>query len=112
MVHFRLTGGNTNDCTQALQILETIFPKAVLGDKAFDSKEIAEAIRAKGAKVVIPTQKTRKIQRAIDTDLYKERNRIKRLFCRMKHFRRIATRYDKLDTRFAGFILVVCACIW
>lgn len=111
MVHFCLTGGNTNDCTQAAKLLATISPKAVLADKAYDSKEIADVIEAKGATVVIPSQSTRKTQRTIDAELYKARNKIERLFCKMKGFRRVATRYDKLDGRFAGFLLIVCAVI-
>ena len=112
MVRFCLTGGNTHDCTQAVRLLETIFPEYVAADKAYDSNSIIECIESKGAQAVIPSQARRRQRREIDTNLYKERNRIERLFCRLKGFRRIATRYDKLASRFAAFILIVCAVVW
>lgn len=111
-MHFRLTGGHTHDSTQAIALLDGILAKAVIADKAFDSKEIAQQVESKGGQVVIPTQPTRKVQREIDQEQYKDRNRIERFFCRIKGFRRIATRYDKLARRFAAFVLLVGAVVW
>lgn len=112
MVHFCLTGGHAGDAPQATRLLESIFAEYVVADKAYDSKQIVEAIEAMGGTAVIPSQSTRKNQRQIDKDAYKLRNRIERFFCRIKQFRRIATRYDKLAGRFAGFVLVAAAMIW
>lgn len=112
MVHFCLTGGNAHDSTQAVRLMETIRPQYVIADKAYDSNAIADAIESRGATVVIPSHPRRRIQRQIDLERYKARNRIERLFCRIKEFRRIATRYDKLDRNFACFVLVVCAVVW
>lgn len=63
-------------------------------------------------KVVIPPKRNRKVQRTYDTDLYKERNRIERFFSKLKHFRRVATRYDKLLANFMGFVKLAAIAIW
>jgi transposase len=112
LVHFCLTGGNAHDSTQAVRLLDTIPAEHVIADKAYDSNAIAEAIEARGAQVVIPSQARRKVQRVIDLEKYKARNRIERFFCRLKGFRRIATRYEKLSVRFASFVLIVAAVVW
>jgi len=62
--------------------------------------------------VVIPSHPTRKRQRSIDVERYRDRNLIERFFCRLKGFRRIATRYDKLARRFAAFILLAAGIVW
>lgn len=69
-------------------------------------------IEASGATPVIPSQSTRTVQRTLDSERYKNRNRIERFFNRLKQFRRVATRYDKLSERFAAFILLAAALIW
>ena len=86
--------------------------KFVLADKAYDSKEIVAAVEAMGGKAIIPSISTRKEQREIDKEIYNARNRRERFFCRIKEFRRIATRYDKLARRFASFVLLVGAIVW
>lgn len=109
LVHFRLTGGQAGDNPEAKPLLEGITAEGVAADKAYDSDELVLTIELMGAEVVIPSKSNRKVQRAHDKVAYKLRNRIERFFCRLKHFRRIATRYDKLARRFASFILVVAA---
>ena len=61
---------------------------------------------------MIPPKRNRKIQRAYDAELYKERNRIKRFFNKLKQFRRVATRYDKLLANFMGFVKLAALAIW
>ena len=61
---------------------------------------------------MIPPKKNRPEQRAYDQYQYRHRNLVERFFCRMKHFRRIATRYDKLASRFSTFIALVACFIW
>lgn len=62
--------------------------------------------------VVIPPKRNRKVQRDYDTHLYKERNRIERFFSKLKQFRRVATRYDKLLANFMGFVKLAAIAIW
>jgi putative transposase len=70
------------------------------------------AIAESGVEVVIPPKRNRNVQRAYDVDLYKERNRIERFFNKLKQFRRVATRYDKLLANFLGFVKLAAIAIW
>jgi transposase len=107
-----LTGGEQHDVTQALPLLEAIVTSAVVADKAYDADALLNQITQQGAAAVIPPRAHRCEQRAFDIHQYTHRNLIERCFCRMKHFRRIATRYDKLASRFSSFIAVVAAFMW
>jgi transposase len=93
-------------------LIEGITTSAVVADKAFDANGLISTIEQAGAKVVIPPMMHRVDQRDYDRHLYKDRNLIERFFCRLKHFRRIATRYDKLASRFSSFIAIVASYIW
>jgi transposase len=73
---------------------------------------LVDLIRASAAQAVIPPRSNRKELRPYDTHLYKDRNLIERFFARIKHFRRIATRYEKLDPRYLAFLHLVCAFVW
>ena len=113
---WKLTGGQVHDCTQApglLQAADTSTTKTIAADKAYDTdailKKIQEEIRATA---VIPAKANRRDPRPIDLELYKNRNLIERFFCRIKQFRRIATRYDKLANRFSAFIALAAAVVW
>jgi len=112
LVHFLLTAGNVNDCTPASELLETVPAENVLGDKAYDTDEIVKTIQTNGGNAVVPSKSNRKVIRPLDTERYKNRNKIERLFCRLKVFRGIATRYAKLTRRFANLILVVGIYLW
>jgi transposase len=111
-VRFILTGGQGADCKQALALLEGFDPAAVLADKAYDSDEVLKAIADIQAEAVIPPSASRIVQRSYDKDLYKERNAIERMFNKLKQFRRVATRYDKLANSFLSFVHIAAICIW
>lgn len=98
--------------TQAQTLIDGIATDAVIADKAFDADALITAIEQAGAKAVIPPKSNRRVPRDFDRHQYKHRNLIERFFCRMKHFRRIATRYDKLASRFSAFIALVASFIW
>ncbi len=93
-------------------MLEGIRADAVLADKGYDADYIVEAAGNMGAVAVIPPKSNRKIQREYDKDLYKERNLVERLFNKLKHFRRVATRYDKTASAFLAFIHLASICLW
>ena len=109
---FVVTAGQVSDFTQAEALLENVDGQYVLADKGYDSNTIVEAIESIGAEAVIPPRASRKVQREYDAELYKERNLVERLFNKMKHFRRLATRYEKLSVNFESFIYFVWAWIW
>jgi transposase len=111
-VSFILTGGEVHDCRQALNLLKEKKAGAVLADKAYDSNQIVAAVSAIGAEVVIPPLSHRKSPRGYDPILYEERNLIERMYNKLKHFRRIATRYDKLAATYLGFVLVAATWLW
>lgn len=110
---FLLTGGERNDITQAPDLIDSL-PKvgAIIADKAFDADHLLEHIARIGSQAVIPPRTHRRVHRPFDRHRYKSRNLIERFFLRLKHFRRIATRYDKLAVRFEAFISIVAAFIW
>ena len=100
-----LTSGNRNDITQAPALIEgSPSSEYVIGDKAYDSDAFREAIVSAGGVAVIPPRKSRIEPRPYDEDLYKRRNIIERFFHRLKQYRRVATRYDKLAIRYLGFV--------
>ena len=112
LARFVLTEGQAHDITQAATLLQGINPEAVLADKAFDADALRQTIAQRGAKAVIPPRAHRNAPVSFDPHQYKHRNLIERHFCRIKHFRRIATRYEKLAQRFASFIALVSAFVW
>lgn len=85
---------------------------AALADKGYDADHLCDRIAQSGTQLVIPPKRNRKVQRGYDADLYKERNRIERFFNRLKQFRRVATRYDKLLVNFMGFVKLAAIAIW
>ena len=111
-LRFILTPGNRGDVTQAEALLDGFKASHVLADKAYDSNRLRQVIAAMGAEAVIPCNPTRKRPIAYDFAIYKARNRIERCFNKMKHFRRIATRYDRRARHFLSFIHLAAAIIW
>lgn len=87
-------------------------PKAMLADKGYDSDEVRASLLLKGILPVIPPKANRKESVSYDFKLYKDRNRIERMFNRLKQFRRIATRYDKTAVSFLKFLAIAAAKIW
>ena len=113
LARFRLTGGERHDITEAANLIDGM-PNigAVVADKAFDATSLLDCIEAMKATAVIPPRANRKEARSYDKHVYKSRNLIERFFSRIKQFRRIATRYDKLAVRFEAFISISAAFIW
>jgi transposase len=111
-VKFLLTPGQTHDVTQADSMIEGIAAEHVLMDKGYDSDPLVAAIEKSGAKAVIPPRSNRKQPREYDREVYRERNKIERLFGRLKQCRRIATRYEKTARNFMAFLHLASAMIW
>jgi transposase len=103
-VAFSLTQGQVSDLSQAEPLLEDIAPEALLADKAYDADRLILALEARGINPVIPPKANRKVQRPCDFALYRERNLVERFFNTLKHFRAIATRYDKLARNFLSAV--------
>ena len=106
-----LTPGQAHDLTCAEPLIETADPKALIGDKAFDADPFIDALTERGITPVIPPKVNRKTQRTCDFALYCERNLIERFFNKLKQFRAIATRYDKLARNFLAGVQLASAII-
>ncbi|MFF0953207.1 IS5 family transposase [Rhizobium leguminosarum] len=104
--------GQRNDIAFAHDLVDGIQAAATIADKGYDADHLCDKITETGADVVIPPKRNRKLQRHYDADLYKERNRIERFFNKLKQFRRVATRYDKLLANFMGFVKLAAIAIW
>jgi transposase len=111
-VRFFITAGQRSDYSKALDLIEGKKMKALIADKGYDANYMVEAASIVGAETVIPPRSNRKIPRQYDAELYKERNLIERMFNKMKHFRRVATRYDKLDVAYLGFVFIAACYLW
>lgn len=109
----RLLGGpgQASDVGQAAALIDGFRAAHVLADKGYDADHFREAIRRAHAKPVIPFTRSRAAVSRHDTDLYKERNRVERFFSKLKQFRRVATRYDKLLANFMGFVTLAAIAI-
>jgi len=101
-----------HDIKQAHNLVEGLSAQSVLADKAYDADRLIEAIHKSGAKVCISSKSNWVIQRDYDKDLYQERNQVERMFGKLKEFRRIATRYDKLINTFMGFVKLAAIYLW
>ena len=113
-IAFVLTPGNVADITVAAHLLEGIAPpRRLLADKANYENQQRRPHEHKGNKIVIPTKCTPRRPYPLDRRAYRRRNVIERMFCRMKDWRRFATRYDRLARNFLSAIAIVAvACFW
>lgn len=107
-----MTGGERHESTQGEALLGEQVGAYVLGDRAFDSDDLIAFIIDHGAIPVIPSRKNRKEPRAYDTWRYRERALVECFFNKIKHFRHIFSRFDKLASRFLGFLHFAGALIW
>jgi transposase len=107
-----LSAGQVADIEQATALIEDQPAAFIVADKGYDSDAFVTAITAQGSQAVIPPRSNRLNPRSFDRHLYKSRNLIERFFCRIKQFRRIATRYDKLAKSFLSFVHLACTIVW
>ena len=107
-----LTGGQVHDITQAEALVALVEPEARLADKGYDADHFVERLKVRAIKPVIPPKSNRKIKRDCDFALYAERNLVERFFNIIKHFRAIATRYEKTARNFLAGLHLVCALAW
>jgi transposase len=108
-----LTGGEAHDCPVAARLIRRVKPsKRLLGDKGYDSGEFREELDARGTKPVIPNRCNRKQPFGFSKRLYKLRWRIENAFNRLKDFRRIATRYDRLARNYLASVCLAATLVW
>ncbi len=111
-LRFTLTAGQKHDITQADELIDGAESEYVIADRGYDSDEFRESIVSGGAEAVIPSRSNRKEPYSYDRHLYRERHLVECLIGKMKHYRRIFSRFDKLADRYLGFLQFVGALIW
>jgi transposase len=111
-VRFLLTGGQVHDILQAEDLISGISFEHLLADKGYDADWFRTCIANAGAAAVIPSTRARAQAIPYDKHIYRDRNLVERFFNKIKHFRRIATRYEKTAASFAAMLFLVGAMIW
>lgn len=107
-----LTAGQRHDSPQASALIEGYEPQALIADKGYDSDPLIKSVTAKGIKAVIPPKKNRRVQRDYDRHLYRERHLIECFIGKIKQYRRVFSRFEKLSKNYLGFLSFVSALVW
>ncbi len=113
-IKFEITGGQIHDSTAADSIIKEM-PAAdfIIADKGYDKEALREIIREKGSVPIIPRKSNSKTGNDdIDWNLYGNRHLVENIFARLKHYRALATRYDKLKRNFESMVAMACALQW
>ena len=111
-VRLILTQGQASEYGQADALIDSFDADHVLADKGYDSDDFIRKIESQGAVAVVPPRSNRLSQREYDKTIYKERNLVERLFLKLKSFRRIATRYERLVVNYGSLLYLAAATIW
>lgn len=111
-MRFMLGPGQQNDMAPAYDLVAGLRADQWLADRAYDADGLCALICEQGGEAVIPPRKHRKIKRSYDVIAYKNRWGIEGFFGKLKQWRRIATRYDKLAANFLGFVKLASIMLW
>ena len=102
-----LSAGQASDKAAVEALIDGLKPaQALVADRGYDARAVIDLVASRGGCAHIPTQRDRKVQRSIDPAIYRQRNVVERYFCKLKHFRRVATRFDKLARNFLAAVLL------
>ena len=111
-VELIITAGQQHDINQAESLLAEHEPEYVIADKAYDSDGFIASIEDRGSQAVIPSRAGRTVQRRVLRKQYRRRNLAERFVNRIKHYRRVATRYEKTARNFLGFVQLAALFCW
>ena len=108
-----LSAGQASDKAAVEALIDGLRPaQALVADRGYDARAIIDLVEARGGRAHIPTSRDRKVQRSVDHFIYRQRNLVERFFNKLKHFRRVATRYDKTARNFLAAVLLAATRIW
>ncbi|WP_081007491.1 IS5 family transposase, partial [Pseudomonas amygdali] len=113
-IAFDVTAGQPNDCSQAASLIAKV-PDAevIIADKGYDTEAIRAQVEQQGSKVVIPRKRNSlKGNADLDKGLYRNRHLVENAFARLKHFRAVASQFDKLKRNYESVIAMTCAFLW
>ena len=112
-IRIMLSPGQASDKQAAAVLIQSLTrTRDLVADRGYDARSLIDLAAARGTRAHIPTQKDRRQQRSIDPRLYRERNLVERFFNKLKHFRRVATRFDKLAKNFLAAVLLASIRLW
>lgn len=113
-IEFEITGGQVNDCVQAPSLIAKLaLAETIIADKGYDSEKLRKQIEEQGAMAVIPRKRNSiKGNADLDRGLYKNRHLVENVFARLKQYRAVATRFDKLRRNYDSVVALACAVLW
>lgn len=111
-LRFILTGGECHESPHASALIAGYSMQALIGDKGYDDSDLIKALIAAGVEAVIPPRVNRKEQRGYDKHLYRERHLVECFINKIKHYRRVFSRFEKLSKNYLGFLSFVSALVW
>lgn len=111
-VRIVLSPGQASDKVAVPRLFDGRSAGDVVADRGYDAKAILELVAAHGRTAHIPTCSDRRVQRIVDRELYRKRNLVERFFCDLKHFCRVATRFEKLAANYLAAVILAAARLW
>jgi transposase len=111
-VNFTLTAGQKGDAPQAAALIEGLAAEIVMADTAYDADHLRQAIADKGAIAVIPNNPSRAKKYPLDKHLYAQRYLVECCFNKLKHFRRVATRFEKTARNYLAVVTLAAIVLW
>jgi transposase len=111
-VRFTLTAGQKGDAPQAAALIEGLPADVVMADTAYDADHLRQAIDAKGALAVIPNNPSRALKYPLDKHLYAQRHLVECCFSKLKQFRRVATRFEKIARNYRAVVTLAAIILW
>ncbi len=111
-LRYRLTGGQRHDITQAADLFAGYQSEYLIADTAYDAQAFLDLLAKQNVTAVIPPRANRQEQKQYDKHLYKERHLVECFIGKIKHYRRIFSRFEKLASRYLGFLSFVAVLIW
>jgi transposase len=107
-----ITEGQRHEMTMAASLLANIRNAYVVGDKGYDANELRDQLHRQRCRVVIPSNASRKRRRPYHRGIYRRRHQVENFFQRIKRYRRVATRYEKLAVTFFAMVCFAAALVW
>ena len=111
-VRFALSAGHRGDAPQAAPLIADLPADVVMADAAYDSDQLRQKIKAKGATAAIPNNPSRTKKYPLDRHLYAERHLVECCFAKLKHFRRVATRFEKTARNYLAIVTLAAIVLW
>lgn len=111
-VKFVISPGNEHDINHAEELVKDLRNTKVLADKGYDSKKFVAFLKERNCEALIPSRSNSKEKRIIDKHVFKERHLVEKFFSKIKHFRRICSRFCKTSSSFLSFLYFTGALLW